>query len=64
MTMFSDNEFPKKVVRQYVEVYQRMPNGRHKRIASLPDADDFLLDFIKDRYKSPLFHVRVKTVLF
>lgn len=60
----SEDEVKKKVVLQCVEIFQRMANGRYKRIASLPNADDALLDYMNDRYKAPSFHVRVKTVLF
>lgn len=62
--IFYEDEVKKKIVLQCIEIYQRMSNGRYKRIASLPNADDNLFDYMNERYKKPSFHVRVKTVLF
>ena len=62
--IFSEDEVKKKIVLQCVEIYQCMSNGRYKRIASLPNADDALLNYMNERYKKPFFRVRVKTVLF
>ena len=35
-----------------------------RRIASLPDCDDGLCDKIREKYKEPLFRVRLITELF
>ena len=48
-----------------VEIYQVLvrTNSR-RRIASLPDADDELVDMLKRKYPQPRFWVRLITELF
>ena len=48
-----------------VEVYQIViRNNSRRRIATLPDADDELVDMLKKKYPQPRFWVRLITELF
>ena len=48
-----------------VEVYQVFVRTNfRRRIASLPDADDELVDILKRKYPQPRFWVRLITELF
>lgn len=48
-----------------VEVYQIVVrNNSRRRIASLPDADDELVDMLKKKYPQPRYFVRLITELF
>ena len=48
-----------------VEVYQVfVRTNSRRRIASLPDADDELVDMLKAKYPQPRFWVRLITELF
>ena len=53
-----------------IEVYQCIRSGYHpdkpqyRRIASLPDADDELEDFLKQKYQRPDFNIRIVTEIF
>ena len=48
-----------------VEIYQRHSHKNSwRRIASLPDADDELVDILKIKYPQPVFMIRLLTELF
>lgn len=57
-------------VRQRIEIYQRISSVYHhyrpqyRRIASLPDADDELEGFLRERYQRPAFNIRIVTEIF
>lgn len=67
--IFRDEDIKKTVVRQRIEMYQRLNVNRgcgskYRRIASLPNADDDTLEFLKSKYPKPEFNIRVVTELF
>lgn len=65
MSFIFKEDIKKTVVRQRLELYQRCRDRDHfRRIASLPNADDKLIDFMEAKYKKPNFVVRVVTELF
>lgn len=70
--MISDSFLYTPKIRQRLEIYQRAgcssvpmaaPN-KFRRIASLPNADDELYEFLKAKYREPYFKIRIVTEFY
>lgn len=70
--MISDSLLSMPKIHQRLEIYQRSgcssvpmsaPN-KYRRIASLPNSDDDLYEFLLTKYREPFFKIRIITEFY
>ena len=70
--MITDSFFSTPKIRQRLEIYQRSSSSsvsmaapnKYRRIASLPNADDELYEFLLTKYHEPYFKIRIITEFY